>query len=883
LSHLYRDPPTNERRRYPRARGGLQVSAPPGVELVDVSPYGALLRGAGGGSRLVVRLRGEARLVDGEARCLVAERRPDGLLRVIFETIDPAIQQELLRVTKAQALCDGIRETGARGQSGAGFRVPHEPDVILGGLARSDAALTFSQLHRGRPLAGRCVAYAPETARLQVALPAGVEPELEGEPVWACAVLEHESVLLKLAPLDAGAGRVVFQAERLLLTQRRADERQPLPGAWVEVAGQRLPIRDISSRGLAAVAGPGCPLAPGVPAAAVLHRGRGDAEPVTLLPRYRRPSGDEWLIGASLLPPEILADRPPLEELRWRQEAVGARLLPAAVPTEKIHFGEPERRLVGSWNEAAGPGPKTLVVIPPAWGRTKESSALLAQLIAASFAAAGRHAAVLRFDYAETLGESHRSCVETGREALHFTVTGGVADIRRAVDVGAARLGDCRVALVGMSFSGPFCLRVAATDPRVTCLAQLMGASDIQDLIRTATGGIDYVARYRAGIHSGPQNVLGLITDPDRWCADGLEAGMLELAGAQRDAALLRVPVLWICGDHDAFVNVERVRSVLEASPAPRRCLARLACGHVPSKTREAVFAAGPLLQFLLDPDTPGEASIALALPEQGALEAAVAAEWAAAPRARLEAPRDYWRGYMLGKDAGALGYEVLTLTREYRDMMARQVALLEPRPEGAVHDLGGGLGHSLPHLAENGPLTVNLYDLVPQLLDTARRRWRGLPLTLHTHPWDATGPLPEALLGADRVLMSLFLSVLPEPRALLERLAGALAPGAVVVASSVRPDADLSVVYTRLVQDVIDGRVAPPAGWSPQGLVQAIRDYMSSAAWLLRLAEEGTFRLYEPADFAALFTSAGFTVEAVELGFGDPARAVIIRATTES
>ena len=543
--------------------------------------------------------------------------------------------------------------------------------------------------------------------------------------------------------------------------------------------------------------------------------------------------------------------------------------------------------MAGLWTEVDHPGPKTLWIVPPAWGRTKESTSLLAQTLAATADAACRHTAVLRLDYGDTLGQSFRTDAppEAGREALDLTVTGCVADIRTAVDYAFGRLDQevDRAVIVGMSFSGPLCLRVAATDRRVTHLVQLMGASDVQDLVRTATGGLDFVARHRAGLRSGLQNVLGLLSNTDRWCSDGLDAELLQLRHAQRDAGDLRAELLWVHGEHDAFVNQARVRRTLLASGAPRRVLAHVPCGHVPTQTREAVLSYAPVLAFVHDtPDGPPTHPQVVVLPHDDQIAAATTAEWAATRRERLASPRDYWRRYMEGESEDELGFDVLTLTREYGEMMALQAELLAAPAGTRVHDVGGGLGHSVPHLSRQagGPLEVHLYDLVPEILATAARRSSGTDTRVRPHVWDATQEVPASLSGATHVLMSLFLSVLPDPADTLRRVAAVLPDGATLVASSIRPDADLSLVYQRLLADVARGAVKPPAGHDAESLCEAIRAYICSAAHLLRLAEEGTFRLYEPDELASLVAAAGFEVDDLVPCFGRPARAVVVRAT---
>lgn len=543
-------------------------------------------------------------------------------------------------------------------------------------------------------------------------------------------------------------------------------------------------------------------------------------------------------------------------------------------------------KLVGLWTEVEHPGPASVVVIPPAWAKTKESTSLLAQVLAASFDANLRHVVVLRIDYSNALGESDKDPEfrEPGKETLGLTFSACVEDVRAAVDFAHHRLAEPprATALVGMSFSGPLCLRAAVEELRVTTLVELMGASDIQDLVRTASGGIDYVANHRAGIQGDVQNVLGLLADTDRWSADGIRHRLVFLQYAQSDAAKLTVPILWVHGRYDAFVNVDRIRSILDCASGVDRKLVTVPCGHIPTKSNEAVISFVPVVRHLLGAVDVLDAVIAVPTPEQA--ERVTAAEWAAAPKSQLASPQNYWRDYMLGEEGGSLGFDVLAATGEYRELMSRQVELLVDDVAGEleVHDVGGGMGHSIPFLARIAPRprSVVAYDLVPQVLELAARRAAELGMELVAQPWDAANEAPPASLhDARAVLMSLFLSCLPDALGFLCRVREVLADGARVVASSIRPDADLSGIYTRLIEDLAAGRVMPPAGTSAERYLRGVREYMSSAAWLLRLADEGTFRFYEADAFRRLFEEAGFEVERVEHTFGTPPRAVLLVA----
>ena len=364
----------------------------------------------------------------------------------------------------------------------------------------------------------------------------------------------------------------------------------------------------------------------------------------------------------------------------------------------------------------------------------------------------------MRFDYSNALGESYRDPAfdQPGRETLGFKGSAAVDDIKFALGYASERVGEhAHTVLVGMSFSGPFCMRVAATDSRVSQLVQIMGASDIQDVTRTTSAGIDFIANYRAGIRMSHHNVLGVLSNPDTWVADGLRNGLCFLSDVQRDASSLSTPVVWIHGEHDAFVNVRRVRSVLEAATQTERHLVSVPCGHVPTQTSDAILAYLPAVSEILE--RAGVESPRFALPDPREVKKATDREWERAPKVALASPRSYWRDYMLGAAEDSLGFDILSMLPEYKTLMAKQVALLDLQPGVRLSDFGAGLGHALPYVNElpcPERVSVHLFDLVPELLEEARRRHGHLSAPIKTTVWDAASePVPTSARGSDRIL----------------------------------------------------------------------------------------------------------------------------------
>jgi len=134
-----------------------------------------------------------------------------------------------------------------------------------------------------------------------------------------------------------------------------------------------------------------------------------------------------------------------------------------------------------------------------------------------------------------------------------------------------------------------------------------------------------------------------------------------------------------------------------------------------------------------------------------------------------------------------------------------------------------------------------------------------------------------------DRILASLMLSYLFNPEETLHELHRALKPGGRLVASTVKPDTDISTIFMDFVEGVNSGRIPPPEGLERERFIEELRTYTGSAAFLLRLAEEQTFHLFTEKDLRAMFEAVGFHTLEVRQSFGDPPQAFVCVAVKES
>ncbi|MCJ7680220.1 MAG: methyltransferase domain-containing protein, partial [Candidatus Aminicenantes bacterium] len=701
--------------------------------------------------------------------------------------------------------------------------------------------------------------------------------------------------------------------------------------------------------------------------------------------------------------PELLPDIQRLpqtdtEKLRSgprRQSDLGemAKKMPHVIRLENDRGEEIVGLLDSSLQLDKEPGP--VILIPPAFGKTKETLFALAQTLVENFYMRGRPISVIRFDGIRRKGESYKDpeTSEPPYELVNASLSQGASDIRAVLDWmdNNPHLTPTKVIIVTFSLAAleaRLVLRDAAYRKKIDYWIACMGTPELRHLLTRVNCGLDLLEQHQLGIEMGVRPVLGNLVNVDKYMEDGLVNRISSLDEARADMPLIDIPITWLYGEHDHWVKPEFSRDVMGIKVDAPREVIPIPLGHNARTSKDALQMFGAITnlvyRFL------HRENIRPRIPIKENLFFKRHVEKDRIPSRNLKNRNEYWHRYLIGEKE-LLGFDVLTLANDYAQLMADQAEALELRESDSLLDLGGGTGNFITYLIENGPVLpheITVADLIPEALlqaeekikkqlanlrlksrfhgvccDVEMNRYlpikrflrgevasfsdfvdrienlsiqtatridnaysprlhrilRGEKLTPAFMTWlKGTFDLPEIktivdfnraaryVSGLDRqkptyrqlsfskdlrinlslpfredtydrILMSLVLSYIYNPLETLFELKRILKPGGLLVMSSVRPDADASGLFTRLVEKVETMDEASfPERWNKQLVLKSIRSFLNDAQALVELEEAGTFDFFEQDKLIGLLEDAGLDYVRTVETFGEPPQGYI-------
>ncbi len=240
--------------------------------------------------------------------------------------------------------------------------------------------------------------------------------------------------------------------------------------------------------------------------------------------------------------------------------------------------------------------------------------------------------------------------------------------------------------------------------------------------------------------------MLGHLVDMDNLARDLIQNRYAYLSDARLDMSNITVPVLWIYGSFDHWLESEEVRDIMSVQAAPRelatqgvvtqgvviteaapREIVEIPTGHNLRSSDDAIRAFEIITASIyknlfgesLDPVGPDrEEMLRLITYERERIEKA--------EPINLE---QYWQNYLIGNAGKSAGYDFYRNLKDFRTFLSLQCELIDPADQEFIADFGCGTGLLLENLLQHQAslsrpargLSITAADLVQAALDKTR------------------------------------------------------------------------------------------------------------------------------------------------------------------
>ena len=235
--------------------------------------------------------------------------------------------------------------------------------------------------------------------------------------------------------------------------------------------------------------------------------------------------------------------------------------------------------------------------------------------------------------------------------------------------------------------------------------------------------GLDFFEQHKLGIKLGGMPVLGNLVNVDPYVADGIENSVATIEQAKEDMRHFDIPITWIYGQYDKWVDTELVREIMSVQVDSPREVISVPTGHNARTSKEALSLFGNITSLIYR--FLHNKIIQPVLPSKQSLNILRRGERDRLPVRKLKDRSAYWQRYLIGEE-NFLGFDIMGMSDDYQRLIQDQIEALELMPEDRLLDLGGGTGILVEHLLENNhllPAHITIADLIQEALKKAQEK----------------------------------------------------------------------------------------------------------------------------------------------------------------
>lgn len=512
-----------------------------------------------------------------------------------------------------------------------------------------------------------------------------------------------------------------------------------------------------------------------------------------------------------------------------------------------------------------------LIIIPPAYGETKKDSLKISYFLVKN----GFNC--LRFDATNHVGESDGDMLETSLEGMKD-------DLLSTLDFVEKEFKTSATGIVGTSLAIRVGIKAASQDKRIKLISGLVPIIDIQSSLK-AIYHQDVIGEILNGSYQDKtiDDVMGFEVSIN-FALSAIKNNYHNLESTREDLKKIDIPIILISAQNDPWVNFKDVEDSLNYSPARNKkfILIPNAMHQINENPEAALLALQQTVinckRYLINYNSTIDSIIIPSHEEMSRQWLIEQERFKNLLVKHLEGERIFWEKY-LSK------FLLIRKSNDYRDFLKQISGLLDVQQGECLLDAGCGNGHfgawilklsiekifreKLP-LDKITALTYLGLDFVENKLKEGIRQHLHLLKKFRIINYryilaDLDRPLPIEDNHFDKICCNLVLSYLKKPQFTLNELFRVLKPGGKILVSSLKPYADLSLIY----RDFADQT-------NKKNELEEARKLLSAAGRIKQKENAGIYNFFSGEELKKLFNETGVKNFSTYLGFGNQANIAV-------
>jgi ubiquinone/menaquinone biosynthesis C-methylase UbiE/c-di-GMP-binding flagellar brake protein YcgR len=376
-----------------------------------------------------------------------------------------------------------------------------------------------------------------------------------------------------------------------------------------------------------------------------------------------------------------------------------------------------------------------VVILPPAFGKKKEALSPLISTLITNARCFDKEIVTIRYDGINRPGESYNQEMlpKRGYEMLYYRISQGQDDLQATIEYAYNNplFKPSCVIVVAFSMSALDVRKLVSKshDHKVDYIINVMGVSCGQSAFKNMTGGLDIIGYYQLGIMNGLFGLLGNMLDLDNLAEDLLVQKYAYMTDARLDMSKVSIPVLWIYGKYDKWIDENEVKELMQIESEGSREVIEIPTGHNIRSSEDAIKTF-KLITSWIHKKLYDEKIIPLE-PDRNNLVDLIAYERERIASSEEFNSEEYWKEYLIGKSGNSFGYDFYKNIKEFRDFLTFESKLADPRNGERIVDVGCGTGllaENMLNLAVNQQRDIRnaefiMVDLIKEALDKTKTK----------------------------------------------------------------------------------------------------------------------------------------------------------------